>query len=205
MKSLESYAAEYAGNWQHFIGFDWSERPEDSFNWGLFYTSHHCSGLTEKSNESQIDKILQPFLEAEKPDIVRNNHDQWVVGLVQGYSIRVYRKKQITETFEKWYEIQEQLRQTPILNEGDYAHRVFCSTIDNIEQIALPFRKDNWPSDWPIKIYEWFAGNMPIAIENDDGDRGGFIRGTGYELIEALIGLGYSRTRSNQPYYHYNH
>jgi len=104
--SLEESAAKAAGNWQRFTCFVWFERPEAAEDYTIVYTSNRDSGPLDRANDKAIRKAIQPFFDADVPDVHCESHSHWAVGHVDGYAIRVYRDGQITDAFAKWCELQ---------------------------------------------------------------------------------------------------
>ena len=101
--TIEDAAQKAAGNWQDFTCFVWWREKEipDSENWAIIYTHNRDSGLIDQSNAEVIGKALKPFTEGSDPDVVFESHSHWLVGHVDGFSIRVFRDGQITEAFEQ--------------------------------------------------------------------------------------------------------
>ena len=87
----ENLAVEAAGNWKKWQCFAWWEKPDHPEDWCIVYTSNRDSGLLDQSNEAAIAAILQPFLEADEPDIQSESHSHFLCGHVDGYAIRVFK------------------------------------------------------------------------------------------------------------------
>ncbi|MEZ6131181.1 MAG: hypothetical protein R3C59_21110 [Planctomycetaceae bacterium] len=73
---LEEAAKEAAGNWARWDSFAWFrdselERPED---WFIYYGHHRESGLLDQSNSAQISKALKPFIDADAPNVIEEDH-----------------------------------------------------------------------------------------------------------------------------------
>ncbi len=185
---LETLAQEAAGNWQRFDSFAWFDQPADPRDWTIYYTSHRDSGLLAKSNEAQIDNMLEPYLDKEPCDVREEYHNHWAVGSIQGYAIRVYRDAKITDAFKRLYQINERLEAYPVLNEEDYSRKEYEATLENIEQAAWRYNNDAWPEDWVSELHNWFCENDQSAIENTD-DQGGWP--SDEHLAAAIEGLGW--------------
>ena len=101
--TLEEAAKVAAGNWRKFESFAWHRARDldDADNWAIVYTNNRDSGLLDQSNAAAIDKAMEPFTEADDPDVVAEHHHHWACGWIDGYSIRVYRNGQITEAFKE--------------------------------------------------------------------------------------------------------
>ena len=93
--TLEDAAKEAAGNWQKFESFCWYRESEieDPDNWAIIYTSNRDSGLLDQSNAEAIAEAMEPFSETDDPDVVFESHNHWACGHVDGFSIRVYRRR----------------------------------------------------------------------------------------------------------------
>ena len=121
--TVEEAAKQAAGNWRDFDSFVWHRRNEiaDPDNWAIFYTHHRDSGLLDESNASVIETALRPFSEADDPDVVLESHSHWLVGHVDGFSIRVFRNGEITDACRTYRQLQERITDYPILDEEDEA------------------------------------------------------------------------------------
>lgn len=97
-QDLENAAKEAAGNWQRFNCFVWfrDREIEDPQQWAIIYTHNRESRLLDQSNAAFIAKAMEPFTEADEPDVVFESHNHWAVGHVDGFSIRVFRNGEIT-------------------------------------------------------------------------------------------------------------
>jgi len=135
---LHEAAQHAAGNWLHFDCFVWHRRDEipDADNWAIFYTHHRDSGLLDQSNSAVFQKHLEPFTDADDPDVVAEHHHHWACGWIEGHSIRVFRDGQITDAFRKYHELAEAMSDYPILDEDDYSERELEATIENISDSA---------------------------------------------------------------------
>ncbi len=189
--TLEDAAKEAAGNWQRFHCFAWFRRQElsDAENWAIIYTSNRDSGLLDQSNSAVIAEEMETFMNGDDPDVVPECHSHWVVGHVDGFSIRVFRNNQITAAFRKYFKLIEQLDTYPILDEDDYSNREYEATVENLSDAAWRLKNDYvLPDSWQEEVYSWFSDNQWNAIENTD-DQGGYPSED--ELREAFEGLGY--------------
>ena len=120
---LEAAAQAAAGNWRKFDSFAWHRRPDDAETWAIFYTHHRDSGILDQSNAAAIETALTPFTEGD--DVVFESHFHWAVGHIDGFSIRVYRRGQITEAFEAYHGLAERLANYGVLDESDYSSREY--------------------------------------------------------------------------------
>ena len=172
---LKDAAQQAAGNWQDFECFVWyRDDIDDAENWAIIYTHNRDSGLLDQSNASVIGKALEPFTEADDPDVVMESHNHWACGWIDGFSIRVFRDGQITDTFRKYHELTEAMAQYPILDEDDYSSREYDATIENIADAAWRLKDEfELPEDWQCEAYGWLSDNDSGAIENSD-DQGGY-------------------------------
>lgn len=191
--TLEDAAKQAAGNWRNFECFVWHRRNEiaDAESWAIMYTHHRDSGLIDQSNASVIEKVLEPFTEGDDPDVVFECHSHWLIGHIDGFSIRVYRNGQITEAYRTYRQIQERIADYPILDEQDYSDREFEATLGNIGDTAWSLKNEyDLPEGWEGDAYDWLSENNSHAIENRD-DQGGCPSED--ELEEAFDSLGFRK------------
>jgi hypothetical protein len=192
--TLEEAAKKAAGNWQKFECFCW-DRARDldvPENWAILYTNNRDSGLLDQSNAAAIEKAMEPFTDADDPDVMAEHHHHWACGWIDGYSIRVFRDGQITEAFKAYHELAERLANYPILDEEDYSRRELEQTLANLPNAAWRLRHDfDLPDEWESDVYHWLSDNDPGAVENRD-DQGGYP--TEDQLRAAFEALGYEQT-----------
>lgn len=190
---VEGAATALAGNWKKFECFCWHRRHglDDADNWLVWYSSNRDSGLLDKSNEAAMANRLQKYNDGDDPDIVFERHDHFAVGYVDGFSIRVFHADgQITEAFSAFCELQTQLADYPILDEGDYGERELDATLQNYRSEVGSLRSE-LPEGWEIEVYRHFdATGKHRCTENRDDQGGWASRDT---LIEALEALGVLR------------
>lgn len=190
---LEEAAKEAAGNWQRFNCFVWfrDREIEDPEQWAIIYTHNRDSRLLDQSNAAFIAKAMEPFAEADDPDVVFESHHHWAVGHVDGFSIRVYRNGEITEAFKTYHELAERMDDYPILDEFDYSNREYEATFDNIKDAAWRLKDEfNLPEGWVGQVYDWLSEHRSGEIENKD-DQGGYPSEEG--LKAAFTALNYRR------------
>ena len=188
---LNEAALEAAGNWQRFKCFVWfrDSEIEDPENWSVIYTHNRDSGLLDQSNAAVIAKAMQPFADADDPDVVFESHNHWAVGHVDGFSVRVFKDGQVTEAFKAYNDLVERMAIYPILDESDYSEREYEATFANIADSAWRLKDEfNLPADWIGEVYSWFSDHDERAIDNRD-DQGGYPREN--ELKAAFTALGY--------------
>ena len=189
--TLEEAAKHAAGNWGDFECFVWFrqdelERPED---WMIHYSHHRDSGLLDQSNAQQIQKALEPFTDGDDPDVVEESHDHWAVGHVDGFSLRVFRDKQITEAFRTFHQLMQSLADYPILNEEHYGELEHQATTANIVDAAWRISDEfNLPVGWEYDVHSWLADHEPSEVESVD-DQGGYP--TEEALRRAFEALGF--------------
>lgn len=174
--TLEAAAKVAAGNWKTFECFAWYRASDldDADNWAVIYTHNRDSGLLDQSNAHVIEAELDTFTGGSDPDVVAEHHDHWAVGWVQGFSIRVVKKGQITRAFRKYHELAQRLADYPVLDESDYSRREYEDTLSNFTDAAWRLRNQyDLPEDWQTAAYDWFAEHDYSAIESND-DRGGY-------------------------------
>jgi hypothetical protein len=189
--TLEEAAKVAAGNWKRFESFAWFREDEidDSGNWAIIYTHNRDSGLLDQSNADQIAKAMEPFTDGDDPDVVMESHDHWAVGHVDGFSIRVYRDKHITDAFRTYHDLMEQLDGYPVLDEEDYSRREYEATLENIADAAWRLKHEySLPDGWEGDVYSWLSDHRQRAVENRD-DQGGYPEED--DLREAFDALGY--------------
>jgi hypothetical protein len=174
--TLENAATEAAGNWKSWTCFVWDRERDlnDSDNWAIVYTHNRDCGLLAQSNADAISKAMEPFTDTDDSDVVMESHDHWLVGHVDGFSIRVFRNGEITDAFRAYHELSEQLAEYPILDEEDYSERELEATIENINDAAWRVKHEyELPDGWESEVYSWLSDNRQSAIENKD-DQGGY-------------------------------
>jgi len=190
--TLEDAANEAAGNWQKFDSFVWWRQREmdDADQWTVVYSHNRDSGLLEQSNAAVIAKALETLTDGDDPDVVAESHSHWLVGHVDGYSIRVFDGDgNITEAFRTYFELLEQLDDYPLLDESDYSQREYDATHENIDLAAWKvMREFVLPEGWESEVYSWLSDNDPSQLENVD-DQGGWPDED--SLREAFVALGY--------------
>jgi len=172
---LDEAAKVAAGNWKQFDSFVWYRNDiEDADNWCIVYSQHRDSGLIDESNASVIEREMMKFTDGDDADVVSERHDHWLVGWIDGLSIRVFKNSQITPAFRRYVELQNALEDYPILDEDDYSTREYEATIENIGDAAWRVKDEyELPDCWEGDVYEWLSDNDSGAVENSD-DQGGY-------------------------------
>lgn len=175
--TLEAAAKAAAGNWKQLSSFSWHRRTDlaDAENWCLVYTHHRNSGLIDSSNATVIEKALRPYTcRRRDPDVVAERHSHWLCGWIEGYSIRVFKRDRITAAFAKYHELAERLAEYSLLDENDFVRREREASMENLTIAGIGLRGEyELPEDWTGRVWRWFTGNDPAAIESRD-DRGGY-------------------------------
>ena len=174
--SIEDAAKTAAGNWKNFQCFVWFRDKEmkDADNWAILYTHSRDSRLLDESNASVIRKEMLPFADGDDPDVVFESHSHWAVGHVDGFSLRVFKRRQITKAFRKCHELMEKLHDYAYLDETDYSNREYEATWSNIEDAAWRLKNEfALPDDWVGEVYSWLSDNESSEIESRD-DQGGY-------------------------------
>jgi hypothetical protein len=197
---VESAAEALAGNWRDFDSFAWHRAYdlEDADKWAIWYTSHRDAGLLEQSNEQAINERLKRFAEGDDPDLVFERHSSWLVGHIDGFSIRVFRPDgRVTPAFEQFCQIKAELEACSVLDEQHYSELEYSSTLENYREELWRLR-DDLPEGWESEVYSWFRDNgMDRYVENAD-ERGGWAPRE--KLIEALEALGLYPQEADQPF-----
>jgi len=190
---LKDAAHEAAGNWQDFNCFAWFRRselkkPED---WAVIYTRNRDSGLLDQSNAAVIEAALKPFSEGDDPNVVFESHSHWAVGHVDGFSVRVFNRGQVTKAFRTYHQLAEKIDDYPILDEFDYSERESEATFANLDSAAWRLKRDfDLPDNWESDVYSWLSDNLPNSLENTD-DQGGWPDED--DLTAAFEALGYQK------------
>lgn len=196
---VKGAAEKLAGNWQEFDSFGWHRAYDlaDADKWAIWYTSHRDAGLLAQSNEQAIHERLQPFAECDDPDLVFERHSSWLVGHIDGFSIRVFQADgTISPAFEEFCRIKEELDDYPILDECDYSKREFEATLENYREEMWRLRGE-LPEGWEGEVYSYFSDTgHDEFIENRD-DQGGWA--TKEEIVEALEALGLYPPKADEP------
>ncbi len=92
---LDEAAKVAAGNWKQFDSFVWYRNDiEDADNWCIVYSQHRDSGLIDESNANVIEREMMKFTDGDDADVVSERHDHWLVGWIDGLSIRVFKNSQ---------------------------------------------------------------------------------------------------------------
>ena len=193
--SLEEAAQQAAGNWKSFDCFVWFRQDiEDADNWCIVYCQHRDSGLIDESNAHVIEQEMMKFTEGDDPDVVPENHSHWLVGTVEGFSIRVYKDDEITPAFTRYVELQNALEDYPILDQDDYSTREYEATLENIDDASWHVKSDyDLPDYWQQAVYSWLSEHDCSEIENTD-DQGGYP--SEEALQTAFEALGYGNAKA---------
>lgn len=173
---LTEAAKEAAGNWKRFHCFVWWREKEmnDADDWAIIYTDNRDSGLIDQSNAAVIREEMEPYSKGRNPSVVFERHSHWLVGHVDGFSIRVFRRGRITKAFRKYFELVQRIDEYPILDETDYSNREYESAFEGIELAAWRLeRQFDLPNDWVSQVYDWLVENDEGQLENID-DQGAF-------------------------------
>jgi len=155
--TLEEAAKQAVANWHNFDCFVWFRRNEidDAENWAILYTHHRDSDLLDQSNASIIEEALERFTEGDDPAVVFESHSHWLVGHIDGFSIRVYRNGEITEAYRTYRDLQERLADYPVLDEEDYGKREFEATLENIVDTAWRLKREyDLSEEWESEVYD---------------------------------------------------
>jgi hypothetical protein len=173
--NVESLAKDAAGNWQRFEHFWWGRANlADAANWAIYYTSHRDSGLTQQSNAAVIALRMERFTKGTDPDVVAESHFHHMVGHIDGFSIRVYHRGQVTKAFRAWCRLKDRLEKHGRLDEKDYRLREVAATLENIDTMAWRLmRKYELPDGWDRAVYDWLRDHERRELETD-GDQGGY-------------------------------
>lgn len=185
---IEDLATKLAGNHRKFESFAWSGRPEDDLDWAIVYTSNRDSGLTDESNESVINATLEPFSKGDDPDVVFERHSHFLVGYVDGFSIRVRKNGELTEAFRKYAELKITLNNSPFLDDGDYSEREYNAALKAIEGNAPNLIRE--PKGWADKVFGWLYDNEQDEVENRDDQGASPSEASICRAVEALK-IGY--------------
>ena len=183
-------AKEHAGNWQRFECFVWYRRHDltDAANWLIWYTSHRDAGVLSQSNDAVIRRRLEPFSGGNDPDLVFEQHSSWIVGHVDGFSIRVFGPDgTITDAFREFCRLNERLDDYPILDEQDYGDRDYAATLENYA-CEMWEQRDALPEGWEAEVHSWFRGNDQDSHTENRDDQGGWAPREA--ITEALTDLG---------------
>ena len=122
------------------------------------------------------------------PDIVSERHSHWVVGHVDGFSVRVLGPDgTTTDAFGKFCRVQEALDGYPILDEDDYSDREYAATLANYRN-EMGQHKNELPEGWAGEVHSWFEEHGQDCHTESRDDRGGYAPREA--LLEALEGLG---------------
>jgi hypothetical protein len=194
--TLDETARQAAGNWRLFQSFCWHRRYDldDPDQWAVIYTHNRDSTLLEESNAAAIAAAMERFTEGDDPDVVFESHSHWLVGHVDGFSLKVFRNGVITEAFRMYHGLTERLATYPILDEEDYSRRESEALLGNIADAAWRLRHQYHLPDggWEGEVASWLWDHDQRAVENRD-DRGGYPEES--SLVAAFEALGYERAK----------
>lgn len=165
--TLEEAAKKFAGNHRKFESFCWWGRPDESDLWGIYHTQHRDSKILDQSNAAAIEKELEPWMDGDEGDVIPQSFNHWAVGWIEGYAVRVYRDGQITEAFQKFYELIQRMENYSVLDEEDFSNREWEAAIKNISQRG-EFAKDAHES-WAHDVAGWLYDYNELEMENSDG------------------------------------
>ena len=196
---VESAAKALSGNWRDFDSFAWHRAYdlEDADAWMIWYTSHRDAGLLEQSNEKAINQRLQPFAEGDEADLVFERHSSWLVGHIDGFSIRAFKADgTVTPAFEEFCQIKEELDAYPVLDESDYSDREYEATLENYRGELWRLR-DELPEGWEGEVFTYFSDNGHDEFTENRDDQGGWAPRD--EILKALDALGLYPPEADQP------
>lgn len=188
-----------ASNWKTFDSFVWHRAYdlEDADAWMIWYTSSRDGGLLEQSNETVINKRLEPFTEGNDPDLVFESHSHWAVGFVTGFSLRVFKPDgSITPAFDEFCQIKAELEAYLVLDESDYSEREYEATLENYRGEMWRLR-DELPQSWEAEVYSWFSDNSLDRYTESRDDQGGWAPRD--EILKVLDALGLYPPQADQP------
>lgn len=126
--SLEDAAKHCAGNWKNWAGFAWfgQDLVPKSHNVMLGYTTGREPSVTDMANEEVVREALKPRMGnmAEDSEATVEDFSSSAYGesnALRGFMVRVYDDKgNITEAFEKLFELGKQRNDDPILDREVY-------------------------------------------------------------------------------------
>ena len=88
-----------------------------------------------------------------------------LLGIVDGFSVRVFKSGEITPAFQRYHELATAIDEYPILDESDYSDREYEATLENIPLAGWRLQIEyELPEDWVGQVYGWFS-------DNDQADR----------------------------------
>jgi len=183
-------ATELAGNWRKFECFCWFRGHDlpDAADWLVWYTGSPQSGLLEESNQKVMTDRLAKFAAGDDPDIVFERHSHWVVGHLDGITLRVFQTDgAVTDAFREFCRIQEALDGYPILHEQDYSDREYAATLESYRN-EMWKQKGELPEGWAGEVYDWFEEHGHQEYVESLDDRGGYAPRE--DITAALTDLG---------------
>lgn len=192
---LEDAAEDLAGNWRKWEAFGWLRMDEldDAHDWGIIYTSNRDSTILEKVNAEEIHEALKPYSdEADElhascpegdPDVVFERHNHFLVGYVDGFSIRVYRGTELTQAFRELYRLAKRLDDYPVLDEEAWSAAEYEATLENIDD-SLGSASIDLPEGWSSEVYQWLSEHDPGELDDSSGQGG-------YPSRESIVGALY--------------
>lgn len=94
-------------------------------------------------------------MRGDDPDVTFESHSSWLVGHIDGFSVRVFRDGQVTEAFRTYHDLAERMDNYPVLDESDYSERKYEATIENIGLAAHRLKHD-------YDLPDGFAGGRAV-------------------------------------------
>ncbi len=128
-------------------------------------------------------------MRGKNPSVIAESHSHWLVGHIDGFSIKVYSRGKVTKAFCIFYELLQQIEAYSILDESDYAMREHAATLANIDFAACSLiDRFNLPEDWREQVYTWLLANDESQVENTE-DEGGWPDEEGIEASFTALGF----------------
>ena len=122
MKTATEYQYPQAGNWKSFGSFCWDRQfrdgPADIDNWTIYYTHHRDSDALARANAVVIDRTLEPFADADNPDVLPESHSHFAVGWIDGWAVRVTSANgEPTPAYAALCDLIDQMADYPVLDD----------------------------------------------------------------------------------------
>ena len=188
----DAAAAALVGNWKNFESFGWHGQPDDADDFCIVYTHNRDSDSLDQSNAAAIEKALEPFL---GEDVFGERHSHWACGWVDGFSIRVYRNRKVTEGFKAYCSLREQLADYPVLDEEDFSRREYEEVVGLIQDIGRSKLREGAPDDWARLVFGELPNASPECVREKEvleamGELG-LLEGPAYEVVVGNVGTVY--------------
>jgi hypothetical protein len=163
-------AQEAAGNWKKFQSFGsgrwcqyfeprdipcgWTEDDFKPEEWYIHYSTNRDANILTQVNHNCLTKLMEPFMEADRPDVVSEVHNHWAVGWVEGFAVRCLDGLEETDAWVALCEFLDALEEYPVADDDAFSEAEFEAGIENISWIGRGMLSDDAPDGWEYQVYD---------------------------------------------------